>query len=176
MTDRAGNVIPYQGATPQIAADAFIAGTARVIGDVVIGAHSSVWFGAVVRGDVNVVRIGRRTNIQDGTVIHVSSTLQGTIIGDGVTVGHMALLHACSVEDDCLIGMKSCVMDGAVVERGAIVAAGAVVPPGRRVRSGEVWAGVPAKYLRPLSAAEQSWIPESAADYCKLAAVYLNRG
>ena len=174
MTEPMGVVVPYRGVSPQFAADVFVAATARVIGDVAVGARSSLWFGTVVRGDVNVVRIGARSNIQDGTVIHVSSTLQGTFVGNGVTVGHMALLHACTVEDDCLIGMKSCVMDGSVVEQGAIVAAGAVVPPGKRVRAGEVWAGVPAKFLRPVTEAERAWIAEVATRYCELAASYLN--
>ncbi len=164
---------PYLGVAPKIAADAFIAETAVVVGDVVIGAGSSLWYGTVVRGDVNEVRIGADTNIQDGTVVHVSGTLQGTYIGDGITIGHMALLHACTLEDACFIGMKACVMDGVVVETGAMVAAGAVVPPGRRVRTGELWAGVPAKCLRELRQEERDYIVSSPAHYRDLAMRYL---
>ncbi len=164
---------PYKGVVPTIAADAFIADTAVVVGDVVIGSGSSLWYGTVVRGDVNEVRIGADTNIQDGTVVHVSRSLQGTTIGDGITIGHMALLHACTLEDGCVIGMKSCVMDGAVVETGAMVAAGALVPPGKRVRRGELWGGVPAKCMRELTPDELAYIPDSAAQYADLARTYL---
>ena len=167
-------VRPYKGVIPRIAAGAFIAATAVVVGDVVIGRGSSRWYGTVVRGDVNEVRIGAGTNIQDGTVVHVSSTLQGTFIGDDITIGHMALLHACTLEDGCFIGMKACVMDGAVVEGGAMVAAGALVPPGKCVPRGELWAGVPAKFMRALTGDEQAYIPHSASHYADLAQTYLS--
>ena len=163
-------ILPYRDKRPVIAADAFVASTACVIGDVEIGARSSLWFTVVVRGDVNDVRIGAGTNVQDGTVIHVSSTLQGTTIGDDVTIGHLALVHACTLEDACFVGMKACVMDGAVVETGAMVAAGALVTPGKRVRAGELWAGVPAKPVRQLTASEVAAVRKTAARYCGLAA------
>lgn len=134
-------ILPFKNILPRIAAGVFVAPTAAVIGDVEIGEDSSIWFGCTVRGDVNNVVIGKRTNIQDGTVIHVSNSLQGTYIGDDVTVGHMALLHACTIEDGAFVGMKACVMDGAVVEAGAMVAAGALVTPGKRVPKGQLWAG-----------------------------------
>ena len=165
-------VLPYRKALPRIAVDAFVASTAVVAGDVSVGPGSSLWFGVVVRGDVNVVRIGARTNIQDGTVVHVSRIGQGTRIGDDVTVGHMVLLHDCTLEDACFVGMQACVMDGVVVESGAMVAAGALVTPGKRVASGELWAGRPAKLLRPLTETEHADILASAARYARLAAEY----
>lgn len=165
-------VLPYRTRLPAIAPDAFIAETAVVVGDVEIGAGSGLWFGTIVRGDVNIVRIGARTNIQDGSVIHVSRLGQGTHIGNDVTVGHMALLHDCVLEDACFVGMQACVMDGAVVETGAMVAAGALVTPGKRVPRGELWAGRPARFLRPMTEAECADIPDSAARYARLAAEY----
>ena len=144
-------ILPYKGVTPTIAADAFIAPGATVIGDVVIGAASNVWFGCVVRGDVHEIRIGEGVNIQDGTVVHVSYRFAGTYIGDNVTIGHMALIHACTIEADAFIGMHATVMDKAVVESGAMVAAGAVVGPGKRVPTGQLWAGNPAAYKRDLN-------------------------
>ena len=167
-----GKILPYRGILPTIADDSFIAGTAVVIGDVEIGARSSLWCGVVVRGDVNKVRIGADTNIQDGTVVHVDSRKYGTFIGDRITIGHMALIHACTLEDDCFVGMKACVMDGAVVESGAMVAAAALVTPGKRVRAGELWSGVPAKPLRKLSEAEIAGFREAAERYAVLAAEY----
>jgi carbonic anhydrase/acetyltransferase-like protein (isoleucine patch superfamily) len=167
-----GLILPYGGVTPSIAAGAYVAPGAVVAGDVVIGAGSGVWFNCTIRGDVNVVRIGERTNIQDGTVIHVTTDGNPTLIGAGVTVGHAAILHACTLEDGCFVGMGAILLDGVVVESGAMVAAGAVVPPGRRVPAGEVWAGNPARLLRPLSEAERAFIPVSAARYVDLAARY----
>jgi carbonic anhydrase/acetyltransferase-like protein (isoleucine patch superfamily) len=168
---------PYNGITPKIAADAFIAETAVVIGDVEIGAGSSIWYGCVLRGDSNSIRIGARTNIQDGTIIHVNHEREGaagtkTTIGSDVTVGHMALLHACTLEDGSFVGMKACVMDGVVVEGGAMVAAGALVTPGKRVKKGELWAGSPAKLMRPLSEKEIAYFAYSARHYAELAASY----
>jgi carbonic anhydrase/acetyltransferase-like protein (isoleucine patch superfamily) len=168
---------PFDGITPKIAPDAFIAETAVIIGDVEIGAGASVWYGCVLRGDSNRIRIGARTNIQDGTVIHVNHEREGavgtkTTIGSDVTVGHMALLHACTLEDGSFVGMKACVMDGVVVESGAMVAAGALVTPGKRVKKGELWAGSPAKLMRPLSEKEVAYFAYSARHYAELAASY----
>jgi carbonic anhydrase/acetyltransferase-like protein (isoleucine patch superfamily) len=166
---------PHHGISPRIADDAFVAETAVVIGDVEIAAGASIWYGCVLRGDSNSIRIGARTNIQDGTVIHVNHDREGaagtrTTIGSGITVGHMALLHACTLEDNCFIGMKACVMDGVVVESGAMVAAGALVTPGKRVKRGELWAGSPAKFMRNLTDAEMAYFAYSADHYCELAA------
>ena len=166
-------ILPYKTVMPKIGRNVFLAETAAVIGDVAIGDDSAVWFHCVVRGDVNDIKIGARTNIQDGTVIHVSSTLQGTYIGDDVTVGHMALLHACTIENAAFIGMQACVMDGAYVETGAMVAAGALVTPGKRVLSGQLWGGSPARYMRDLTPEEKAYIPYSARHYVRLAADYL---
>lgn len=166
-------VLPYKDKTPIIGKDAFIAQNATVIGDVEIGDGSSVWYNCVLRGDVNNIRIGQKTNIQDGTVIHVSSTGQGTYIGHNVTVGHMALLHACTIEDESFIGMMACVMDDAYVETGAMVAAGALVTPGKRVLAGQLWAGSPAKFLRTLSEDERKYIAHSAKHYVGIAKNYL---
>jgi len=165
-------ILPHHGKSPIIHESAFIADTAVIIGDVEIGPNSSIWFGAVVRGDVNIVRIGARTNIQDGVVIHVASRGQGTFIGDDITIGHMALLHACTLESGCFIGMKSCLMDGAYVESGAMVAAGALVTPGKRVKRGELWAGTPARRMRDVTPEEMDFFPRSAAQYVELAATY----
>ena len=167
----------YEGIHPKVASDAFIAPTAVIIGDVEIGSEASIWFGCVLRGDSNSIRIGARTNIQDGTVIHVNHEREGaagtkTTIGADVTVGHMALLHACTVEDGAFIGMKACLMDGVYVESGAMVAAGALVTPGKRIRKGELWAGSPAKLMRPLTDKEAAYFGYSAKHYCEVAATY----
>jgi len=167
-------ILPYRGVLPRIAERVFLAPGAMVIGDVEIGRESSVWFGCVVRGDVNVVRIGERTNIQDGTVIHVAKEGQGTYIGSDITIGHMALLHACTLEDGAFIGMRATIMDDALVESGGMVAAGALITPGKRVRSGELWAGSPAKKLRDLSDADKLATTKLAPRYVALAADYLD--
>lgn len=164
---------PYKDIMPCLGHKVWIAPGAHVIGDVEIGDGANIWYNCVVRGDVNDIKIGARTNIQDGTVIHVSSTLQGTYIGADVTVGHMALLHACTVEDAAFIGMQACVMDGAYVESGAMVAAGALVTPGKRIPAGQLWAGSPARFMRELTAEEKAYIPYSAKHYVELAARYL---
>lgn len=138
-----------------------------------IGEDSSIWFGVQMRGDVHEIRIGRRTNIQDGTIIHVTRKVSGTYIGDGVTVGHAAILHACTIHDNAFIGMGAIVMDEAVVESGAMVAAGAVVTPRKRVPAGELWAGNPAKKLRDLTTSDLDFFPVSADNYVRLAKDYL---
>lgn len=171
-----GFILPYRGTVPVIDATVYVAPTAVVAGDVRIGAASSLWFGVVVRGDVNAVHIGAGSNVQDGTVIHVSSDGSGTWIGDDVTIGHMACVHACTIEDSGFLGIKACVLDGAVVESEAMVAAGALVTPGKRVRRHELWAGVPAKRLRSLETAEIDGIHATAARYRGLARDYLDGG
>jgi carbonic anhydrase/acetyltransferase-like protein (isoleucine patch superfamily) len=172
-------ILPYQGeyapngVRPTISPRAFVAPGAVVVGDVEIGADSGFWFGCVARGDVNVVRIGERTNVQDGTVVHVTRRTGPTHIGSGVTIGHACVLHACVLEDDCFVGMRATLMDGAVVERGGWVAAGALVTPGKRVPAGEIWAGNPAKFFRRLTQEETDFIRVSADNYVKHAREYL---
>jgi carbonic anhydrase/acetyltransferase-like protein (isoleucine patch superfamily) len=167
----------HHGVTPSIASTAFIAETAVVIGDVEIGEHASVWYGCVLRGDDNTIRVGARTNIQDGTIVHINHEREGaagtkTFIGADVTIGHMALIHACTLEDGCFVGMKACVMDGVVVESGAMVAAGALVTPGKRVKRGELWAGSPARLMRMLTDRELRYFSYTAQHYADLAASY----
>lgn len=163
-------IYPYKGITPVIHETAFIAPNAVIIGDVVIGAHSAVWYGCTVRGDVNVIRIGAGTNIQDGTVIHVATRGHGTHIGDNVTVGHMALLHDCTLDNDSYVGMQACVMDGAVVESRAFVGAGALITPRKRVATGQLWAGRPATYMRDLGPDDYTLMDWSGPHYVRLAA------
>jgi len=167
-----GFVLPYRDRLPKIAGDVFIAPTASVIGNVEIGSRSSIWFGTVVRGDVNEIRIGDNTNIQDNSVIHVTRNGLGTYIGSGVTVGHMAILHACTLEDGSFVGMGAKLLDGVVVETDAMVAAGALVTMGKRVKRGELWAGSPARCLRRLTPEEIRSFPDTNAHYADLAAEY----
>ncbi len=169
-------ILPYRGVMPTLGAGCFVAPTAAVVGDTVIGPETNIWFNCVVRGDVNEIRIGARTNVQDATVIHVSSTGQGTYIGEEVTIAHSALVHACTVEDRAFIGMQACVMDDARVETHAMVAAGALVTPGKTVPSGELWAGRPARKVRALSAEEIAYIDHLPGHYCRLAEEYLEAG
>jgi len=168
-------VLPWKGVWPRIDPTAFIAPGATVIGDVEIGPGSSIWFGCVLRGDVNRIRIGAGSNIQDGSVVHVTSLTsggQGTHVGDRVTVGHKVLLHDCVLEDGCFVGMDACVMDRAVVESGGMVAAGALVTPGKRVARGELWAGRPAALMRPLTPEELAGLERIANRYRQLSEDY----
>lgn len=168
--------IPYKGQVPRIAPDAFIAPNVSIIGDVEIGSKCGIWFGCVIRGDVAGIRIGDRTNIQDGTVIHVTRNGHPTHIGKGVTVGHAVILHACTLEDGAFVGMGATIMDDAVVEGGAMVAAGALVTPGKRVKTGQIWAGNPAKYFRDMTKEEISYIKTSENNYVKHAEEYFSIG
>ncbi|MCA9548679.1 MAG: gamma carbonic anhydrase family protein [Myxococcales bacterium] len=165
-------VLPYLEHQPQLAPDCFVAPNAYVIGDVHIGAQSSVWFGAVVRGDVFHIRIGARTNIQDNSVVHVTTDRHATIIGDDVTVGHRVILHGCTVEDGCLIGMGAIVMDRARVGAGSLVGAGALVTEGMEIPPGVLVVGSPARVKRPLTEAERAHMSWSAPHYCDVAADY----
>jgi gamma-carbonic anhydrase len=165
-------ILPHHGKLPKIDPTAFIAPGAVVIGDVEVGPHSSVWFGCVLRGDVNEIRIGARTNIQDGTVVHVAEEGQGTYIGDDVTVGHMVLLHACTVESGAFVGMKAAVMDDAVIESGGMLAAGALLTPGKRIASRQLWAGSPAKYWRDITDRDLAEFTKRTLQYVRLAGSY----
>jgi len=152
----------FNGVSPKIHESAFIAENAAIIGNVEIGSKSSIWYGVVIRGDMNYIRIGDNSNIQDGTVIHVDSEGEHwnglpTLIGDNVTVGHRAMLHACTLEDNSFVGMSATVLDGAVVESGAMVAAAALVTPGKRVLKGQLWGGTPARYMRDLRQDEKDY-------------------
>ena len=167
-----GLILPYRGVLPKIDESAFVAQTAVIAGNVEIGPEAGIWFGCVIRGDVNEIRIGARTNIQDGTIIHCTRDKWGCHIGGNITVGHGAILHACTLEDDCFIGMGAIVMDNARVESGAMVAAGALVAPGKVVRKGELWAGNPARPMRPLTERELAFFPVSAQHYVNLARDY----
>ncbi len=162
-------VRPYEGVWPRLGAGVWIAPGAVVVGDVHIGEDSSVWYGAVVRGDLHHVRIGARTNLQDGVIVHVTGGKWPAILGDEVVVGHGAVVHGCTVEDGALIGIRATVLDGAVVGEGALVAAGAVVTPGTRVPPGALVAGVPAKVRRTLDEQERAEIRASAHHYVTLA-------
>ena len=165
----APTILPFRGVTPQIDRTAFIAANVSIIGDVHIGAGSSIWYGCTVRGDVNHVRIGRGSNLQDNSTIHVDSKKYPTIIGDDVLIGHQCLIHACTIGDGATIGMQSCVMDGAVVESGAMVAAGSLVTPGKVVPSGQIWSGRPAKHFRDMDEAAIAALAEAARRYAEYA-------
>ena len=160
-------IFPYKNLLPKIHKTVFIAPGVKIIGDVEIGENSSVWFNSVIRGDVHYVKIGSRTNIQDCSMLHVTNNRHPLNIGDNVTIGHSVNLHGCTLNNLCLIGIGSVVLDGAVVEKNSIVAAGAVVLPGFVVPSGKLVAGVPAKIVRDLSDEEIEDFPNSAERYAK---------
>ena len=172
----AGNVQAYKGILPKIADDVYIAPGAHVIGDVEIGATSSIWFNVVVRGDVNEIRMGERSNIQDNSVVHVTEGGSGTYIGNDVLVGHMVLMHACTIEDGALIGMGATIMDNVVVGKGAMVAAGSLVTPGKQIPPGQLWGGRPAKYMRDLSESEIANNARLCHGYTIRRAEYLGEG
>jgi carbonic anhydrase/acetyltransferase-like protein (isoleucine patch superfamily) len=167
-----GLIVPHKGFTPRVDPSAFIAATATLVGDVEIAANASIWFGCILRGDGPGIRIGENSNLQDGTVVHVAQRGLMTVVGKNVTVGHMVLLHACEVQDGAFIGMRSTVLDGAVVESEAMVAAGALVTPGKIVRRGELWAGNPARKVRDLTEKDYETFMGIAAGYVKLARSY----
>lgn len=162
-------ILSFRGISPDIDESAFIAPNVSIIGDVRIGAGSSIWYGCTVRGDVNKVRIGKGSNLQDNSVIHVDSKKYPTVIGDDVLIGHQCLIHACSIGDGVTIGMQSCLMDGVVVEPRAMVAAGSLVTPGKVIPSGEIWAGRPAKYMQDMDEAAAEARVEGARYYARLA-------
>lgn len=166
----------YNGVFPKIHPASFIAESAEVIGNVTIGIESSAWFQSVIRGDVNFIQIGDRTNIQDGCVLHVTSGVWPLIIGDDVTAGHRVVLHGCTVKSCVLVGIGSIVLDGAVVEENSIIAAGTLVPPRFRVPSGTMVMGVPASVKRELKPEEFEHIKKSAMNYVEYSKAYKGAG
>lgn len=165
------HILTYNSIVPDIDKTAYIAKGAVITGDVKIGAETSIWYGCVMRGDVNNIRIGKGVNIQDGSVVHVSRPYP-CIIEDFVSIGHMALIHACTLEEGCFVGMKACIMDGVVVEKGAFVAAGSLVTPGKRVPAGELWAGQPARFVRKISEKDRAIMDYTQPNYVKLGQAY----
>ena len=162
----------YKGVLPKLHPTVFIEASAQVIGDVELGEEASVWFATVIRGDVNFIRIGRGSNIQDGTVIHVNRRGTPTIIEEYVTVGHAARLHGCHIKSHCLIGIGAVVLDGAVLEEECLVAAGAVVAPGTAAPRGSLLMGAPARVKRQVTEVDLELIHRSARNYVALAAEY----
>ncbi len=165
-------ILPYKGRSPRIHPTVFMVESAQIIGDVEIGELSSVWFNAVVRGDVNYIRIGKRTNIQDGCIIHVTRGTHPLHLGDDVTLGHSVTLHGCTIKNRCLIGMGAVVLDGAVVGEDAIVGAGALVLEGTVVPPRTLYVGAPARKARELTEREIKGILESAEHYIEYSDTY----
>jgi carbonic anhydrase/acetyltransferase-like protein (isoleucine patch superfamily) len=163
----------YRGVEPIVAANAFIEDTAMIIGDVVIGSDSSVWFHAVVRGDVHFIRIGHRTNIQDLSLLHVSHDTYPLTLGDDITIGHHVVLHGCTIRDRVLVGMGSIIMDGAVIEEDCIIGAGSLVTERTQIPPKSLVIGSPARVKRMLTTDEIAWIRESASNYVRYAQHYL---
>jgi carbonic anhydrase/acetyltransferase-like protein (isoleucine patch superfamily) len=163
---------PYRGTTPKIAESAYIDPSAQVIGDVVVGERSSVWPLVTIRGDVNHIRIGDETSIQDNSVLHVDHRVYPCLVGNRVTVGHSVVLHGCIVEDDALIGIGAIVLNGAKIGPGAIVAAGALVPEGMDVPANTLVMGTPAKVKRAVTADEQERFKQNCQNYVRITAIY----
>ncbi len=169
---RGEGVYPFMDQWPRLADDVFLAPGVRVIGDVEIGAGSSLWYNVVVRGDVCHIRIGSGTNIQDGSVVHVTRRTHATIIGDHVLIGHMAMIHGCEIQDHAFVGLSTIVMDGCVIEEDGMLAAGSLLPPGKVIRKGELWLGRPARFLRKLSADEIAAHRTAPRGYAELARLH----
>ena len=163
----------FVGKRPVLGRGVFLAETCAVIGDVEIGDETSIWYGTVIRGDVMPIRIGARTSVQDNTVVHVTAGRYGTTIGNDCTIGHGAIIHACTVEDFCLIGMGSVILDGARIGRGSLVGAGALVTPGTDIPPDSLVIGSPAKVKRPINEKEREQIVFGAAHYVELTRRYL---
>ena len=170
MTDR--RYLPFEGALPKVDPTAFIAATAVLIGDVTVGPGSGIWFHCVLRGDTNFIRIGARTNIQDGTIVHVARGTLPALVGDDVTVGHAAIIHACTLKNRAFVGMGATVLDGAVIEEDGMLAAGSLLTPGKRIGPGELWQGSPARFVRVLTEDDRQRFGSNAPHYAELAARY----
>ncbi len=166
----AGPLFSFEHIVPRLAADVWVAPTAVVVGDVELGPQASVWFHCVLRGDTNAIRVGARSNIQDGSVLHVSASEFPCLIGEDVTVGHACIVHACTLHDRAFVGMGATVLDGAVIEEGGMLAAAGLLPPGKRIGRNELWAGSPARLMRVMSPEERAGWDRTAAHYVELAA------
>ena len=164
----------FQGITPTVPASCFIEDTGVIIGDVVMGDECSVWFHAVIRGDVNFIRIGNRTNVQDLCMLHVTHDTHPLIIGNEVTVGHHVVLHGCTIKDRVLVGMGAIIMDGAVIGEDSVVGAGALVTEGTIVPPKSLILGSPARVKRPVTDKELAWVKESADNYVNYARMYMD--
>jgi carbonic anhydrase/acetyltransferase-like protein (isoleucine patch superfamily) len=169
-------MLRFDGKAPRIDPTAFVAPGARLIGDVEIGAEASIWYNCVLRGDMNLIRIGARTNVQDGTIIHVDPPRPGApaagypaLIGDDVLIGHLAMVHGCRLHDRAFVGLGAIVMDGCEIEGDAMLAAGAMLTPGKRIPAGQLWAGRPARYVRDLNQADLAGMRAGVAHYVALA-------
>jgi carbonic anhydrase/acetyltransferase-like protein (isoleucine patch superfamily) len=169
-------VLAFDGKRPQLGRGVFLAQTCAVIGDVVIGDESSIWYAAVMRGDTYPIRIGARTNLQDGAIAHVTSGQFSTVIGNDCTIGHGAIVHGCAIEDLCLIGMGATILDGARIGSGSLVGAGALVTPGTAIPPGSLVLGAPARVVRPVNPSEREQIEYGAVHYVELARRYLAAG
>lgn len=165
-------IIKYKNKIPVISKTCFIANSTNIIGDVKIGSETNIWFGTTIRADMHYIRIGRRTNIQDNSIIHVTTDIAPTIIGNGVTIGHGAIIHGCTIKDNCLIGMGSIIMDEVVINEGSMIAAGALIPPRTIVPKNTLMVGSPAKPIRKLRKIEKNEIFERAQHYIDLANDY----
>jgi len=167
---------PWGGTAPRLDESVWVAESAVVVGDVEVGPQSSIWFGAIVRGDVNRIRIGARSNVQDQAVLHVTSRTHPTVVGDDVTLGHRVTLHGCTIRDRCLVGIGAVVMDGALVGEDAMVGAGSLVPPGMVVPPRMLALGSPARVKRELTQEEVDYFRQSAANYAAYAEQYRREG
>jgi carbonic anhydrase/acetyltransferase-like protein (isoleucine patch superfamily) len=165
-------IISYKDRIPKLHSSVFVADGAKLIGDVEIGENSGIWFNTVIRGDVNFIRIGSRTNIQDNSVLHVTTKTAPMTIGSNITIGHSAVLHGCTIDDCCLIGMGAIVMDRAHIHQNSMVAAGAIVLEGFDVPEGMLVAGIPAKVKRALTEEEKQFIRQSAENYVRYIQAY----
>ncbi|MFT8245319.1 gamma carbonic anhydrase family protein [Roseomonas sp. BN140053] len=164
----AGPILPYEGILPRLHATAWVAPTALVVGDVELGEESSVWYHCVLRGDTARITVGARSNIQDGTIVHLNAD-EPTTIGDDVTIGHACIIHACTLRNRAFVGMGATVLDRAVIEEGGMLGAGGLLPPGKRIGPNELWVGSPARLVRVMSAEERARFDRTAPHYVQLA-------
>jgi len=174
VESKMANILPYKNIYPKLEEDVFIAPNAWIIGDVVIGKRSSIWFNTVVRGDEHYIRIGSETNVQDSAVLHGTPLEFPLEIGDRVTIGHGAIVHGCSIDDECMIGMGAIVMDGAKIGKGSLIAAGSLVTQGLFVPPGSLVMGSPGKIIKTLNEAEQKRMLRSVTNYLTLISDYLD--
>ena len=164
----------FEDKQPQLGHNVYISENAMVIGGVTLGDKVNIWFGAVIRGDMHYIKIGKRTNIQDNSVLHVTTAISPTTIGANVTVGHSAIIHGCTIGDNCLIGMGAILMDDAVIGAGSLIGAGALIPPNMIIPNNSLVVGSPGKVVREVNAVEKAMILERPQEYIDLAAIYLN--